>query len=158
MKLNKGFEFKIDTTRHSNLLKKMGNEIGSTETRKACYFSNLTIKKNAKITLIFLSKETNGYIAYICNYFYGVGEFVFYTHSEVKKITETFNLIESKEPVLFCQWRLLSYKDSVITEFIDPLVKLKSEYNDSLIELESKKVWFETLTEELNDMIKRYDK
>ena len=85
MKLNKCFEFKIDTTRQANLLKIIGNEIDSSETRMKYFWSNLTIKKNINITLIFLHKETNGYIAYICNYYYGVGKFIFYTHSEVKK-------------------------------------------------------------------------
>jgi len=164
MKLNKGFEFKIETTRQGNLLKKFGCELDSTETRISFYGGMFAIKKNVNITLIFLSKQKNGYIAYISNYFYGLGEFMFYTHSEVQKIAETWGLKQSKEPVLFNQWRLLCYKDSVINEFIDPLVraeseymKSKSEYESSLRELEYKKDIAEKLKDKFEKNKERFN-
>ena len=157
MKLNKGFEFTLESNKQVNLLNKLGNRITSTETFNIFYPSGgLVVRRNRNIMLIFLSKQKNGYIVYVCNGAYCVGDFMFYTHKEVERICETWELTPSKETILFNQWRMLCYKDSVINEFVDPLAKAELEYKNSLIELEHQKSQAENATKELEKIKKRF--
>lgn len=156
MKLNKCFEFTLESTKHVNLLNKLGNEISSSETIKVFYASGgLEIRRNKNIILIFLSKQKNGYIVYVCNGEYCVGDFIFYTHKEVESICEMWKLTPNKKTILFNQWRMLWYKDSVISEFVDPLAKAELEYKNSLIELEEQKSQAENATKKLEEIRKR---
>jgi len=157
MKLNKGFEFTLESTKQVNLLNKLGNEIGSKESNKVYYPSDrLDIRRNKNIMLIFLSKQKNGYIVYVCNGEYRVGDFMFYTHKEVERICETWELKPSKEKILFNQWRMLWYKDSVISEFVDPLEEAELDNKNTLIELESQTIKAENAKKELEKIRKRF--
>jgi hypothetical protein len=155
MKLNKLYSFTLESNKQTNLLKKLGETITSTETRKVYYpSSRLEIKRNIDIVMIFLSKQKNGVIAYVCNYVFGVGVFVFYTHKELERINETWTLVEDKEKPLFNQWRMLWYKDSVITEFVDPMEKATKEAKEAEQELVVAKDKAERAKEKLEKLLK----
>jgi hypothetical protein len=157
MKINVIYKFSLETTKESNLLKKLGETITSSKTINVYYpSSELEIKRNKDIVMIFLSKEKNGIIAYVCNYVFGVGEFIFYTHKELERIKETWTLVKDKEKPLFNQWRMLWYKDSVIAEFVDPMERAIKEAEEAEQELAVAKDKTERAKEKLQEYFKKF--
>ena len=106
--------------------------------------------------MIFLSEQKDGYITYVCNGLYGVGDFIFYTHKEINQINKTWVLNEKKETIDFQGWRMLCHKESVINEFVCPLLKAEMAYQKSLSELKSKQSQVEMLNEDLIEIKKRF--
>lgn len=157
MELNKLFEFEITSTKLANVFKTLGNTISSSQTKKIYYRGcGLEVKRNRKITLLFLAKKENGFIIYVCNGVYTVGEFMFFTNKEVKVITETFTITENKEKYNIEYWRLLYYYESVISEFVDPKEAAELRYKKSLTELKYKIVEKDSNVLYLQEVKKRY--
>lgn len=154
IQLDKGYEFTLQSTKQANLLNKLGNKLESKETRNLFYnsYSRLVLKKDKNIFLIFLSEQENGYITYICNGEYCVGEFVFYTYKEIQKIYKEWELIGYKDKVIISNWRKLSYKDSIVSEFIDPLIKMKSDKEELQNKLKYKKEELEGIEQTIDTL------
>lgn len=126
MKLNKIYQFQLETTQLANKLKKLLiTKLDSTETRKVYYMSRGSeFKKEKKVTFLLLDKvEGGGYITYFCNGVYGLGEFYFITEHELEIISVTWNPKLNNEEYNPSAWRMLTFKDSIIAEFEHPVKK-----------------------------------
>lgn len=88
----------------------------------------LSLKLKTEVCIILLKKVDKGHIAYLTNYIYGVGEFIFITDKELIKISNLELVVKDKKYIVG-QWRHFWFKDDVIKEFVHPLKEQEKELN-----------------------------
>ncbi len=158
MVLDRIYEFNLGDTYHKvNKFKKLGNVLTSSKVTMIFFKSGLIdLRKGKDVIIIFLAKKDLGYITYIANHRYGVGDFMFYTNSEVETLNKIWEPKLTQTYYVGSSWRKFNDKDSILNEFIDPLEFAENRVKTAMKDFEFAKRMLVMCENELTETKKRF--
>jgi len=145
--MKKNLVYQLENTPKVRKLLNSNEKLTTADMRRSFYISgNFENRTKSKFIIIFLHNVDKGYICYVANSEFGLGEFHWFS---AKEITFILTLISEKgKTTLFNQWRQLWNHVEIIKEYIPLRVRINSlaseishkenEYENLRLEIERK--------------------